>query len=188
MKIFFDFVPIILFFVAYKVAGIYVATAVAMAASLLQTGLYWVKHRRFEKMHVVVLFLILVLGGATLVFHDPVFIKWKPTVVNWAFAAVFLGSEFVGQRNVVQRIMTQQITLPDAVWRRLNFAWVAFFIVSGALNIYAAYNFSESAWVNFKLFGMLGLTIAFVVAQSLYLIRHIPDDQQQVAVSDKKGP
>jgi intracellular septation protein len=132
-------------------------------------------------MHLITLVLVLLLGGATLLLQDPLFIYWKPTVVNWAFAIAFFGSQFIGQKNFLQRMLESQITLNEQrVWKNLNFAWVAFFIAMGGINLYVAFNFEENTWVNFKLFGMMGLTFVFVIAQSIYLARHIvPDDEDK---------
>lgn len=177
MKLLYDFFPILLFFIAYKVYDIYAATAVAIAAAFVQTGFYWLKHRRFENTHLLTLGLLVVFGGLTLALHDPVFIKWKPTLVNWLFAIGFLGSHFIGRKTLVERMMGHAVSLPAPVWSRLNQAWTWFFVAMGALNLYVAYNFSEDTWVNFKLFGMLGLTLTFVIAQSLYLSRHLVPEQ-----------
>jgi intracellular septation protein len=180
MKFLFDLFPILLFFLAYKLYDIYVATAVAIAAAFLQTGLYWLKHRKFETMHLVTLGILVLFGGLTLVLHDPVFIKWKPTVVNWLFALIFLGSRFIGQRTLVERMMSHAISVPAAVWLKLNWAWTLFFIAIGLINIYVAYHFSEATWVNFKLFGMLGLTLLFVFVQAFYLSRFMePGDSKE---------
>jgi len=175
MKFFFDFLPVLLFFVAYKLAGIYVATAVAIAAAVLQSGYLYVRHRRLERMQLLVLVLIVVLGGLTLLFRDPNFIKWKPTLVNWGFGLAFLGSELIGGKNLLERMLSEQVKLPKAIWRRLNLAWVVFFTAVGALNLYVAYGFNLDTWVNFKLYGMIGLTVAFAVLQALYLARHLPN-------------
>ena len=178
MKFLYDFFPILLFFIAYKMYDIYVATAVAMAAAAVQTGAFWIKHRRFEKMHLVTLALLLVFGGLTIFLRDPVFIKWKPTVINWLFAAVFLASHWVGDKPLVERMMSHAIQAPRPVWLRLSWLWVTFFAGIGLLNLYVAYNFSEEAWVNFKLFGMLGITFAFVIGQAFYLSRYIEDNRK----------
>jgi intracellular septation protein len=175
MKFLFDFFPILLFFVAYKLYDIFVATGVAMVAALVQTLTYYFKHGRFEKMHLVTLGLLLVFGGLTLVLHDPVFIKWKPTVINWLFGVVFAGSAWIGRKTLVQRMMDHAVPIEDpAIWSRLNWAWVTFFLAMGALNLYVAFNFDEETWVNFKLFGLMGLTFVFVFGQALYLSRHLP--------------
>jgi intracellular septation protein len=177
MKLLASFFPIILFFVAYKTHGIYVATGVAMAASLLQTGWHWFRHRQLDKMHLVTLGMLLVFGGMTLLFQDPTFIKWKPTVVNWVFALAFLLSPLVGGKPLTQRMMGHAVEVPAQIWKRLNNAWGIFFMAVGGLNLYVAYRFDEATWVNFKLFGLLGLTFAFIIAQSLYMARHIKDEE-----------
>ncbi len=173
MKLLFDFFPILLFFIAYKMQGIFVATAVVIIAAFVQVAVFWLMHRRFEKMHLITLAIIIVFGGATLVFQDPVFIKWKPTVVNWLFAIVFLASQFIGDKTLLERMMSHAITVPTIVWLRLNLIWVVFFLCMGIANLFVAYRFDENTWVNFKLFGMMGLTLAFVIGQSLYLARHL---------------
>jgi intracellular septation protein len=117
--------------------------------------------------------LIVVFGSATWFLKDPNFIKWKPTVLNWLFAVVFLGSQWIGREPIIQRMMGAQIELPSPIWRRLNLAWTVYFVVIGVINLYVAFNYEESVWVNFKLFGMLGLTIAFVLLQSVFLARHL---------------
>ena len=179
MKLLFDFFPIILFFVAYKMhddphQGFMVATAVIIAATAVQVLVMWLRERRVEKMHVAVLVIVMVFGGITLALDDEIFLKWKPTVVNWLFALVFLGSEFIGAKNVVRRLMDAKITLPDRVWTRLNVSWVLFFVVCGALNLYVVYNYDTDTWVDFKLFGLMGLTLAFVLGQGVYMMRHMP--------------
>lgn len=174
MKILFDFLPIIIFFATYKYTGdLIIATAVLIPATIIQVGYNWFKHKTVEKMHLVSLVLVILLGGATILFGNGDFIKWKPTIVNWLFAVVFFGSQFIGQKNIMQRMMGDKIQLPFKVWRTLNLAWVAFFIVSGAVNIYVALQFSEEIWVNFKLFGLLGMTFVFVLAQGIYLSSHM---------------
>lgn len=178
MKFLFDFFPILLFFVAYKLYGIYTATAVAIAAAFLQVGAFWWRHRRFENMHLVTLGLIALLGGATLWLQDEAFIKWKPTVVNWLFGAVFLASRYIGSQPLTKRMMGSAIELPDAIWYRLNTAWGLFFVSMGLLNLYVVYNFDTDTWVNFKLFGLMGLTLAFVVGQAFFLARHMKPETE----------
>jgi len=177
MKFLFDFLPILLFFIAYKTYDIYVATAVAIAAAGLQTGLYWLKHRKFEKMHLATFGLLAVFGGLTLALRDPTFIKWKPTVINWLFAAVFAGSHFMGNKPLVERMMSHAIEAPPGVWIRLSMAWIFFFVAIGILNLYVAFNYDEDTWVEFKLFGMLGITFAFVIGQAFYLGRYVQDEE-----------
>ncbi len=175
MKFLLDFFPILLFFVAYQLYDIYVATAVAIAGSLIQVGFAWLVRRRVEKMHLITLGLLVVFGGLTLALRDPLFIKWKPTVVNWLFAIVFLGSQYVGKKNMVARMMDHAVDLPALIWNRLNAAWALFFFASGVANLYVAFNFAEETWVSFKLFGMLGLTLVFVLLQAFYIARHVQD-------------
>ncbi len=178
MKFLFDFFPILLFFIAYKVYDIYVATAVIIISSVAQVGFFWLKYRRVEKMHIITLILVVLLGGATLLLHDPLFIYWKPTIVNWIFAIAFFASQFIGQKNLLQRMLDGQIAVTsEKVWIHLNLAWVGFFIAMGAINLYVAFNFEENTWVNFKLFGMMGLTLVFVIGQSFYLARYIIPDE-----------
>ncbi len=179
MKFLFDFFPILLFFVAYKLYDIYVATAVAIVAAAVQTAVFWIRHRRFEKMHLVTFGLLLVFGGLTIALHDPVFIKWKPTVINWLFAAVFMGSHWIGEKPLVERMMSHAIQAPRPVWVRLSWMWIAFFVGVGILNLYVAFNFAEETWVNFKLFGILGITFAFVVAQAFYLGRYVEEPEAE---------
>jgi intracellular septation protein len=173
MKFLVDFFPVLLFFVAYKVYDIYVATAVAIAASFIQVGAYWLKHKKFENSHLITLAILAVFGGATILLHDETFIKWKPSVVNWIFAIVFLGSQFIGNKTIVERMMSKSVTLPAAVWLRLNMSWVVFFVALGIANLFVVYNFDTDTWVNFKLFGMMGLTILFVIIQAVYMSRHM---------------
>jgi len=205
MKFFLDLFPIILFFVTFKFYGnvvpaeqslcalghcipggtpgaIYAATLVAIIASFAQVAYVWFKQHRVETMHLVTLALIVVLGGATLFFQNEAFIKWKPTVVNWAFGIAFLSSQFIGKRPLVQRMMESNIQLNDAaIWQKLNLMWVLFFMVLGLANLYVAFNFSTEIWVNFKLFGLLGLTLVFVVAQAFYLTRHIVSPEEEAS-------
>ncbi len=178
MKFITDLFPVILFFIAYQIYDIYVATAVAIAASFAQVGFSWLKHRSVPKMHLITLGLLVFFGGLTLILRDPLFIKWKPTVVNWLFAVAFLGSQFIGEKPLVERMMGKSVALPHKIWQNLNFAWVLFFIGSGALNLYVAFNYEEATWVNFKLFGLMGLTIAFIIGQALYLSRYIAEGDE----------
>jgi intracellular septation protein len=205
MKFLFDFFPVLLFFVVYKLYGslpeafiesvnvlpflaltpgkagdaIFLATAGAIFASFIQVSLYWLRHRRFERTHILSLVLISVFGGATLLLQDALFIKWKPTVLNWLFALVFVGSQFIGKMPLAKRMMHHAINVPDPIWVRLNLAWSAFFFFAGLANIVVAYRFSEQTWVDFKLFGLMGLTLVFVFAQALYLMRYVTQDNKQ---------
>ena len=179
MKFLFDLFPILLFFVAYKMYDIYVATAVAIVASFVQVGLFWLKHRRFETNHLVTLAIIAILGTATLYLQDERFIKWKPTIVYWFFAAGFLIGQFVGSKPPIERMLGGTITLPRSVWLRLNATWMVFFLAMGVLNIYVMQTFTTNIWVNFKLFGLMGLTLAFMVAQGFYIARHVAPEEEK---------
>ncbi len=189
MKFLFDFFPILLFFIAYKMYDIYMATAVIIVASIVQVSWFWFKNRRVEKMHLVTLVLVIILGGATILLHNATFIYWKPTVVNWAFAIAFLGSQFIGKKNLLQRMLEKQITVTSKhVWVNLNIAWVLFFILMGVVNLYVAFNFEENTWVNFKLFGMMGLTIIFVLGQGFYLAKYITETDNNKTEPKKPQP
>jgi intracellular septation protein len=183
VKLLFDFFPIIAFFVTFKFfddphQGILAATGVVIAATCIQVATTWLRHRKVENMHLVTLVLVVVLGSVTLILDDEIFIKWKPTVVNWLFAVAFIVSQFIGERPLIQRMLGSKVDLSAAIWARLNFAWVVFFTIVGFINLYVIYNYDTETWVNFKLFGMMGLTIAFVIAQAFYMMRHTADNEQ----------
>jgi len=175
MKLLFDFFPILLFFIAYKCYDIYVATAVAIVATVLHVGFTWFKTRKVGGMQLVTLAIITIFGGLTLYLHDEQFIKWKPTVINWLFGATFLASQLFGQKTAIEHMMGSSLNLPSPIWRRLNLSWVTFFFIMGGANLFVMYNFDRDTWVNFKLFGMLGLTFVFMVLQSFYLSRYLPE-------------
>jgi intracellular septation protein len=175
MKFLFDLFPVILFFIAFKVSGIYVATGVAIAATFAQIGWLLARGRKVDTMLWVSLAIIVVFGGATLWLQDETFIKWKPTVLYWLFGAVLAGSSLIFRRNLIRKLMEEQVSLPDRVWGRLNASWIGFFALMGAANLIVAFNFPTDTWVNFKLFGGMGLMLAFVVAQSLLLAKYIEE-------------
>ena len=185
MKFLFDLFPIILFFVAFKFYGIYVATAVAMAATVGQIAWVWLRHRKVEPMLWVSFAVIGVFGSATLLLQDETFIKWKPTVLYWLFAAALAIASIAFRRNLIRAMMGKQMQLPDAAWTRLLWSWVGFFTCMGAANLYVAFNFSTDIWVNFKLFGGMGLMFAFVIAQALFLARYMERDAAGAAEGDK---
>lgn len=178
MKFLFDYFPIICFFLAYKLQGIYYATAATMIACVLQNAIYWIKHRRFEKMHLITLLFVLILGSFTLLFHNEIFIKWKPSVIYWIFSSVLLYSQFFGTRSLMERMLGDKIALPQSVWYRINIIWIVFFLLMGFLNLYVIYNFDTNTWVNFKLFGTLGLTILPIAFQAVYMARHMQTDDK----------
>jgi len=214
MKFLFDFFPILLFFIIYKLYGIYPATAVAIAGSLVQNAFYWYRHRKFENMHLVTLALIIILGGATLLFQNKAFIMWKPTAVYWAFAVAFIASQFIGEKPLIQRMMGHAIEVPPRIWRNANVSMALFSVLLGVANLYVA-NFyfvaeqallaasdqavnlencaatysgaavelcqqarsMESLWVNFKLFGMLVLSVVFLIGLGVYLSLHVTEQE-----------
>ncbi|MBN2646778.1 MAG: septation protein A [Thiotrichales bacterium] len=191
MKLLFDFFPVILFFIAYKMYDIYTATVVIIFASLLQIGYAYWKHKTVEKMHLITFGLIVLLGGLTLVLQDEAFIKWKPTLVNWGFALAFLGSHYIGSKPIIERMMSGMIHLPAQIWVRLSWLWIGFFILSGAVNLYVAYQFDTDTWVNFKLFGLMGMTLVFIVLQGLYISRYMEESDSPAeanALSDGVAP
>ena len=183
MKFLYDLFPLLLFFAAFKFYDIYAATAVAIAASFAQVGYFWFRHHRVETMHVVTLAVIAVFGGLTLLLHNDTFIKWKPTLVYWILGALVLASQWFGRKTIVERMMSAQIALPAQVWKRLNLSWGIFFAALGALNLYVAFYYGldldaetrQGIWVNFKVFGLLGITLLFVVVQAFFMSKHMQD-------------
>ena len=203
MKALFDFVPVLFFFLTYKFYdslpnsvieavnqlpfvnltagnskdGIFMATLVIILATILQNILHWLVYRRLEKMHVISLFILLIFGTLTIILKNPDYIAWKVTIFNWIFAAVILGSFFIGEKPLIERMMSHAISVPKKIWKNLNLSWGVFFIIVGALNlivyeIYAKQQNNLDAWVNFKMFGILGLTLVFMIAQGIYISKH----------------
>lgn len=175
MKFLSDLFPVLLFFGAYSISrNIYLATSAAIAATVLQVAWSWFRHRKVDAMLWVSFGLIVVLGGATLLLHDKHFIMWKPTVLYWVMGVGLLIGERMG-KNGIRLMMGKQIELPETIWRRLCYAWTVFFVFMGGLNLFVAYHFSENTWVNFKMFGVLGLLVVFAVGQSLALSKYIKE-------------
>jgi intracellular septation protein len=206
MKLLLDFLPIILFFVVYKLADankeaaaalatghfgflvaggtvgpgeapVLLATLVVIVATLAQVGFLVARGKKIDLMLWVSLTLVVVMGGLTVWLHNATFIKWKPTLLYWTMGAAFLLAPLLFDKNLLKLLLGEQLQLPPPVWQRLNLAWVAFFAVMGTLNLWVAYSFSENAWVNFKLFGGIGLMLVFTVAQGLYLARYLPEEK-----------
>lgn len=176
MKILSDLIAVILFFVTYTLTkNIVWATSVALVIGILQAVFTWLKHKKLDTMQWVSLILIVVFGGATILLHDARFIMWKPTLLFW-FGALALGISQAMNKNGLKAMMGKEITLPDAVWRRLTFIWIAFLLLMGLANIAVAYTFSEAQWVNYKLFGSTALMIIFFLGQGIYLSRHLPQE------------
>lgn len=205
MKFLFDIFPVILFFAMFKwgennpeaaqslvqqtlsglvadggagaaaQAPIMLATAIAILATFAQIVWLLARGRKVDTMLWVSLAIITVFGGATIYFHNETFIKWKPTVLYWCFGAALLAGQTLFGKNLIRLMMEKQVALPDPVWQRLLFAWALFFVAMGVVNLFVAYSFSTAFWVNFKLFGFTGLMVAFVIAQSVFLSKHIKD-------------
>lgn len=189
MQLLFDFFPVILFFIAYKLTDIYVATGVIIVAVLGQTAFQWLRHRKVSTMALISAALVLVFGGLTLAIHDEAFIKWKVTVVNWLFAGGFLLSQFIGERPMIQRMLDANITLERAAWTKLNLMWAGFFLVLGTINLYVMYNFSTDTWAKFKVFGVIGLTLVFALAQGVWLASKLPPEEAETdAKTDGSAP
>ncbi len=199
MKQFIDFIPLLLFFIVFKmdprtvefagqsiaIGGIFSATGVLIASSLLVYGTLFAVQRRLEKGQWLTLAACLLFGGMTLAFHSETFLKWKAPVVNWLFALAFAGSHWFGDKLLIQRMMGHAISLPATVWRNLNLAWIAFFLFAGSANLFVAFTF-QSIWVDFKVFGSLGMTLLFLVGQGIYLSRHLHDEQPTAGPTDHK--
>ena len=177
MKFLFDLFPVILFFAAFKIFDIYIATGVVIAATMAQIGWVWHRHGKVDTMLWVSLGLVVVFGGATLILHDETFIKWKPTILYWLFAVTLFGSAQFFGKNLIRAMLEKQVELPATLWSRLNYAWIGFFAVMGVANLWVAFNFSTDTWVSFKLFGGMGLMIVFIVLQGLVLARSLPDEK-----------
>jgi len=179
MKFLSELFPVILFVVVYQAYDIYLATQILMVAVVLQIAFLKLTGKPVQKMHWITLALVLAFGALTLGLRDPQFIMWKPTVINWLFAAALLLSELYMQRGILRRMLESVAAFPDHAINRLNWAWVVFLFLLGVLNLYVAYNFSEETWVNFKLFGLMGLSLLFVVGQSFYLARYMTENETQ---------
>jgi intracellular septation protein len=176
MKFLFDLFPIILFFVAFKFGDIWIATGVAIAATFAQIGWLILRKKRIDPMLWVSLAIIVVFGGATLLLHDETFIKWKPTVLYWLFATAFLLAEFGFGRNLMKAVLGKELVLPEPVWRKVLLSWIGFFASMGAVNLYVAFNYPTETWVNFKLFGFMGLMFVFVIGQGVMLAKYIEQE------------
>lgn len=201
MKFFFDFFPVVLFFVAYKFFGdfspetvalinqipyvslthgdakhaIIFATLVIIIATIIQNAGHWLVFKKLEKMHLFSLVILIIFGSMTVVSRDPDFIKWKVSIINWVFAAVLIGSLYIGEKSLIERMMSHALTVPQKIWKRITLSWGAFFFFVGIVNYIIAFYFAgkdDINWVNFKLFGMLGLTFIFMIAQGIYLAKH----------------
>lgn len=178
MKFFFELFPILLFFAVFKFKGIYYATAAAIAVSVLQIVFTLLRRRKVEPMMWIGIAVLSVFGGFTLLFHNELFIKWKPTILYWIFACVIAGARIFFNKNAIQLMLASKITLPGRIWDGLAAGWAAFFAFLGGLNLLIAYRFSTAVWVNFKLFGIMGCMLVFVIAQGIILAPYV-DKQEQ---------
>ena len=200
MKFLVDFLPVLAFFITFYVAkalgyadySMLVAVGVLMIASIIQILYLYLSGKKIEKLHKINLIVVLIFGIVSLVLglqqgaaQGNEFFKWKVSVINWLFGAVFLGSHFIGKKTIVEHMMGHAINAPKQAWNRLNFMWVCFFVAVGFINVYVMHHFSQEAWVNFKLFGLLGLTFAFLIVQSFYMAKHIKADSPENIVNDK---
>lgn len=178
MKLLFDLFPVILFFVAFKFWGIYIATSVAIAATITQ--IIWTKcrHGKVDVMLWVSFAIIAVFGGATLLLHDETFIKWKPTVLYWLFSATLLLSNLLFKKNLMRSLLQEKMALPVHIWDRVNLSWSLLFLALGFINLYVAFNYSTDAWVNFKLFGITGLMFLFILAQGTWLSKYLDEKKE----------
>ena len=190
MKQLLDFIPLILFFTVYKMdpreidlagnlftlGGPFSATLVLMIASVIVYGGLFLRHRRLEKNHIVTLIAVILFGGMTLAFQDETFLKWKAPIINWIFAIAFLGSQFIGGKTLIERMLGTSLQLPAPVWRKMNISWVIFFTLLGAANLFVAFTF-HSIWVDFKVFGSLILTFLFVIGQFAVISKHIKSEK-----------
>lgn len=191
MKFLFDFFPVVLFFIIFKshdnqVDGMIAATGALIAATVVQVAFNWFRHKKIEKMHIITLVLVVIFGGATIYFKDPNFLIWKVTIANWLFAIVFYASHFIGNKTpLVKRMMQANITMPDHAWQRLSISWVLFFALTGVINLIVAHFYSFDIWVDFKLFGILGLTFAFVIIQGIFLSKFIKEEDINEVATQK---
>ena len=193
MKILFDFFLAILFYIVYKYTGdvtwLYQTAIpetqgmvngvfVMILATILQLAYNWFRHSKVEKMHIVTLVLVVVFGSITIYLEDPVYLFWKVSIINWLFALVFAGSHFFGKHIIIKRMMSHAITLPEIIWTRLSIMWIIFFSVVGIINLLVAYRFDFDTWMDFKLFGLMGMTIGFIIIQAIYLSRHAEEQTE----------
>lgn len=183
MKILLDFLALILFFIVYFFSrDIYTATGVAIVAGIVQAAVIFWRSKRLDTMQIVSLGLIIVFGGATILLHNPLFIKWKPTLLFWAMSLA-LAAGMLLKKNILQALMGKEIELPTPVWQKLSYAWLAFFGLLGAINLFVAYQYSEETWVTYKVFGAMGLMIIFFIGQAVYMAKYLPQEHK-----DQKHP
>ncbi|WP_038904414.1 septation protein A [Dickeya zeae] len=179
MKQIIDFIPLIVFFVCYKLYDIYVASGALIAATAAALLFSWFIYRKIEKMMLLTFLMVAVFGTLTLVFHNDQFIKWKVTIIYTLFATALLFSQFVMKKPLIQRMLGKELVLPEMVWAKLNIAWAIFFLLCGLANIYIAFWLPQSVWVDFKVFGLTGLTLVFTLLCGVYIYRHLPGEPEK---------
>lgn len=181
----FEYIPLIIFFIVNKFADIYWATGSLIVTSALQMLYYVVKKEKIPTRHLVVFGLVTIFGGLTIFFHNDAFIKWKVTIINGFFALALLVSYYVFKKNLIQQFLGEALTLPKPVWAKLNLAWAFFFAFCGALNLYVAFNFELETWVNFKVFGLTGLTFVFAISSVLFLYKYMPQEDEKSSTDNE---
>lgn len=183
MQLFYEIFPVFLFFIAFKFYDIYVATVVGIVTTLLQVIINRLWFKKWDRKQLITLAVFTVFGGMTLYFHDPIFVKWKPTIVFWVFAIAIVGSQIFTRKPLMQRLMENVLQgkghVPLSVWKKLNLAWALFFASLGTLNLYIAYYFSNDAWVNFKFYGITGALFLLSIAQAFYLMRFMTESKPE---------
>jgi len=175
MKQWLDFIPLFVFFATYKIWGIFPATKVLIASSIIVYGGMWLKYKHLESNQKIILIITILLGSATLLLHDEAYLKWKAPIVYWLTAVAYLGSMYIGKEPLVQKMLGAAFEMPAAIWRKLNIAWIVFFIFTGASNAYVAFHF-EKYWVDFKIFGSMAMLIIFMIGQFVLLSRYLKQD------------
>tara|TARA_B110000444_G_C18616446_1_gene490123 strand:- start:187 stop:792 length:606 start_codon:yes stop_codon:yes gene_type:complete len=201
MKQLAELVPLALFFITYQMDGkviefgswtyafdgIFSATAILIAATFAQVLIIRLSTGQVDKRLLWLLAAVCIFGGATLVFRNQAFIQWKPTIFNWGLAIVFVCGHFIGDKNLMERTLGKQITLPKFVWTRLNWLWIGNFIVVGGLNIYVASNFSEATWVSYKLYSAIGFTVTIAILTALIITPYLNEDEMNVVSVDNNN-
>lgn len=182
LNFFYEFIPVLLFFLAFKFYGIYAATLVGIVATAVQVVMTRLILGRFDKKQVTTLIVFVIFGGLTFYFHNPIFIKWKPTIIFWFFATALFCSRFLWKKSLLERLFDgvnseKNLSIPKVIWQRLTYAWIIFFLILGTINLYFAYYFSTDVWVNFKFYGILGSFLLFSIIQAIYVSRYFTGER-----------
>jgi len=187
MKQFFEFIPLIIFFIVFKMIDIYAATGALMISMGVMLAFNYYKNGKVEKMNLITFVMVLLFGTLTLVLHDDTFIKWKVTVVYVLFSLALIVSQFFYKKPIIKQMLGKEISLPDNIWNHLNIAWAAFFAVLAVLNVYVAFTLSQAVWVNFKVFGLLAATLIFTVLSGIYIYKYAPVAAKKELSTDKNS-